>query len=165
MKITSSMDTRKMAKRIQRAVEMGQANKKDVQKAYRRVGAIYVATAKGMIKDADKDIQVQRGGRIGAFVERGTLRRSLGTWNAHKTFPTILAGPRANYPMKKKVKDHSDAWFAHMVEEGDFPEVFGGKNTGHPNYKVMERAMKAAYPRMKMKLYQELRREFEKLMK
>lgn len=165
MKITSKMDVRELNKRIKKAVEMGKANKASVQKAYRRVGAIYVATARSMIKDSPKDIRVQRGDRMGAFIERGTLRRSMGTWNAHKVFPTILAGPRSNFPMKKKVREHSDAWFAHIVEEGDFPEVFGGKNASHPNYKVMERAMKASYPRMKAKLYQELRKEFEKLMK
>jgi hypothetical protein len=165
MKISATMDARSLTKEIEKAVRLGYHNNAEMRKAYRRVAAIYIATAKGMIRDHPDDILVQRGHQASWLVESGTLRRSMGTWNADKTIPTILAGPRANAPMKKKVKDHSDAWFAGIVEEGDFPEQFGGKSSSHPNYKVMSRAMAISQPKMKVKLYQELRKEFERYMK
>jgi hypothetical protein len=51
------------------------------------------------------------------------------------------------------------------VEEGDFPEEFGGKSASHPNYKVIRRAMEATQAQMRVKLQQELKHEFEKYMR
>jgi hypothetical protein len=67
--------------------------------------------------------------------------------------------------MKRKVRATADGWFAHIVEEGDFPAAFGGKSTNHPNYKVMERAMRATEAQMRAKLQQELSKLFSKHMR
>jgi hypothetical protein len=100
--------------RIAKAVEFGELNKAQVQKSYRKIAMIYVRRAQSMVKDAKRTIYVRRRGSE-VMVERGTLRRSMGTWTANKQFPTILAGPRANHPMKRKVAASADAWFAHIV--------------------------------------------------
>jgi hypothetical protein len=150
--------------RIAKAVEFGELNKAQVQKSYRKIAMIYVRRAQSMVKDAKRTIYVRRRGSE-VMVERGTLRRSMGTWTANKKFPTILAGPRANHPMKRKVAASADAWFAHIVEQGDFPDQFGGKSTGHPNYKVHQRAMEAVDATMRQKLIGELQKEFSRYMK
>jgi hypothetical protein len=150
--------------RIAKAVEFGELNKAQVQKSYRKIAMIYVRRAQSMVKDAKRTIYVRRRGSE-VLVERGTLRRSMGTWTANKKFPTILAGPRANHPMKRKVAASADAWFAHIVEQGDFPDQFGGKSTGHPNYKVHQRAMESVDATMRQKLIGELQKEFSRYMK
>jgi hypothetical protein len=67
--------------------------------------------------------------------------------------------------MKRKVAASADAWFAHIVEQGDFPDQFGGKSTGHPNYKVHQRAMESVDATMRQKLIGELQKEFSRYMK
>lgn len=154
----------KIEARIAKAVEFGELNKAQVQKSYRKIAMIYVRRAKSMVKDAKRTIYVRRRGSE-TMVERGTLRRSMGTWTANKKFPTILAGPRANHPMRRKVAASADAWFAHIVEQGDFPDQFGGKSTSHPNYKVHQRAMESVDATMRQKLAAELAREFARYLK
>ena len=154
----------RIQERISKAVEFGELNRAQVQKSYRKVAMIYVRRAQAMVKDADKTIYINRRGAV-IKIEQGTLRRSMGTWTANKKFPTILAGPRVNHPMKKKVPASADAWFAHIVEHGDFPDEFGGKNTRHPNYLIHKRAMESVDATMRQKLIGELQKEFSRYMK
>jgi hypothetical protein len=154
-----------LEKRIQRAVQFGEINKQDASRAYRKISQIFVRKAKAMIKPYPRIIQVSGRKRSTTYVHPGQLRDSMGTWSPDNKFPTVLAGPRANFPMKRKVRATADAWFAHIVEEGDFPAAFGGKSTSHPNYKVMERAMQATEAQMRAKLQQELAKLFAKMMR
>ena len=144
-------------KKLERAAQFGAINEKDVRRRYRKVAQIFVRKDK-------RDIVV-RPNKDALLVYRGQLRDSMGTWSPDNKFPTVLAGPRVNYPMKRKVPATSDGWFAHIVEEGDFPEEFGGKSASHPNYKVIRRAMEATQAQMRVKLQQELKQEFEKYMR
>ena len=167
MKVTTEMQgVERAQKRILKAVKFGILNKQDVQRSYRKVAQIFVRKARTMTKDYPKQIVIHRYVNSKPLVvDPGTLRRSFGTWAPNRQLPTILAGPRANYPMKRKVGKNSDAWFAHIVEEGDFPDAFGGKSASHPNYKITERAIKATQDAMRTKLYKELRSSFAKFMK
>lgn len=154
-----------LEKRIQRAVEFGALNKSEASKSYRKISQIFVRKAKAMIKPYPRLIVVSGKKRSATYVHPGQLRDSMGTWSPDNKFPTVLAGPRANFPMKKKVRANADGWFAHIVEEGDFPAAFGGKSSSHPNYKVMERAMQATEAQMRAKLQQELSKLFTKFMR
>lgn len=154
-----------LEKRIQRAVEFGTLNKSDASKSYRKISQIFVRKAKAMIKPYPRLIVVSGKKRSATYVHPGQLRDSMGTWSPDNKFPTVLAGPRANFPMKKKVRANADGWFAHIVEEGDFPAAFGGKSSSHPNYKVMERAMQATEAQMRAKLQQELSKLFTQFMR
>jgi hypothetical protein len=151
-------------KKLERAAEFGAINQKDLRRRYRKVAQIFVRKAKGMVSPYKKDIVV-RPNKDALVVRRGQLRDSMGTWSPDNKFPTVLAGPRANHPMKRKVPDTADGWFAHIVEEGDFPDQFGGKSSSHPNYKIIERAMHTTQAQMRVKLQQELKQEFEKYMR
>ena len=155
----------KLEQRIQRAVQFGTLNKQDASRSYRKISQIFVRKAKAMIKPYPKLIVVSGKKRTTQYVHPGQLRDSMGTWSPDNKFPTVLAGPRANFPMKRKVRATADGWFAHIVEEGDFPEEFGGKSSSHPNYKVIRRAMEATQAQMRVKLQQELKQEFEKYMR
>jgi hypothetical protein len=152
-------------KKLEIAAKFGQVNEKDVRRRYRKVAQIFVRKAKGMVKPYPRIIQVSGKKRKTLYVYPGQLRDSMGTWSPDNKFPTVLAGPRANFPMKKKVPITADGWFAHIVEEGDFADEFGGKSSSHPNYKVIRRAMQATEAQMRSKLQQELRQEFEKYMR
>ena len=145
----------KLEQRIQRAVQFGTLNKQDASRSSRKISQIFVP----------KLIVVSGKKRSATYVHPGQLRDSMGTWSPDNKFPTVLAGPRANYPMKRKVRANADGWFAHIVEEGDFPAAFGGKSSSHPNYKVMERAMQATEAQMRAKLQQELSQLFSKYMR
>ena len=151
-------------KKLERAAQFGAINEKQVRQRYRKVAQIFVRKAKGMVKPYKRNIVV-RPSKDALLVYRGQLRDSMGTWSPDNKFPTVLAGPRANHPMKRKVPAYADGWFAHIVEEGDFPDEFGGKSSSHPNYKVIRRAMQATEAQMRAKLQQELRQEFEKYMR
>ena len=154
-----------LEKRIQRAVQFGSLNKQDASRSYRKISQIFVRKAKAMIKPYTRLIVVSGKKRSTTYVHPGQLRDSMGTWSPDNKFPTVLAGPRANFPMKRKVRATADGWFAHIVEEGDFPAAFGGKSSSHPNYKVMERAMQATEAQMRAKLQQELSKLFSKYMR
>ena len=166
MKITTEIQGLERAqKRIARAQLYGKVRRADVVKSYRKVSGIFIRKARSMAKDYPEPIRVLRGKTVPITVEPGTLRRSFGNWLPNSRFPTVLAGPRANYPMKRKVAQNADAWFAHIVEEGDFAEEFGGKQQSHANYKITERAIKATKEAMRQKLYGEIRKNFMHLIK
>lgn len=166
MKISASVEGVAAAtRRINRAVAYGKINRTDVAASYRKVSGIFIRKARAMTKDYPETIRVRRGKTVPLDVEPGTLRRSFGNWHPSKKFPTVLAGPRANHPMQRKVQQKADGWFAHIVEEGDFNEHFGGQSTSHPNYRVSKRAIQATKERMRQKLYGEIKKNFMKFMK
>jgi hypothetical protein len=166
MRVTASLEgVDRATKRINRAVTYGKLNRTEVAASYRKVSGIFIRKARSMTKDYPTTIRVRRGKTVPMDIEPGTLRRSFGNWHPSKKFPTILAGPRANHPMARKVQDNADGWFAHIVEEGDFNDHFGGNQKGHPNYKVTERAIKATKERMRQKLYGEIQKNFLKFMR
>ena len=166
MKITTEIQGLERAqKRIARAQLYGKVRRADVVKSYRKVSGIFIRKARSMAKDYPTTIRVRRGKTVPMDIEPGTLRRSFGNWHPSKKFPTILAGPRANHPMARKVQQNADGWFAHIVEEGDFNDYFGGNQKSHPNYKVTERAIKATKERMRQKLYGEIKKNFLKFMR
>ena len=166
MRVSASLEgVDRATKRINRAVTYGKLNRTEVAASYRKVSGIFIRKARSMAKDYPEPIRVLRGKTVPITVEPGTLRRSFGNWLPNSRFPTVLAGPRANYPMKRKVAQNADAWFAHIVEEGDFAEEFGGKQQSHANYKITERAIKATKESMRQKLYGEIRKNFMHLIK
>jgi len=78
---------------------------------------------------------------------RGQLKASMGNWKPNRKNVNIVAGPRANSPMKKKVRETANGWFAHFVEE------FGTQNKG-----VFDRTKKQVIAQMRdkqVKLYRQ----------
>jgi len=143
-------------KRIDRGLQFNEKNMRQMRKINRKVVGIYIRTLKSgsnRVIDYKKPIFVK--GR--QPIEPGTLRKSVGTWTPNKSKAKVLGGPKVGKNARKY-----DAWFAHIVEGGDFADAFGGKNTSHPNYQKFERAKKAVQDKMKRKLYSELRKEFER---
>lgn len=143
-------------KRIDRGIQFNEKNMRQMRKINRKVVGIYIRTLKSgsnRIIDYKKPIFVK--GR--KEIEPGTLRKSIGTWTPSKSKAKVLGGPKVGRNARRY-----DAWFAHIVEGGDFADAFGGKNTSHPNYQKFEKAKKAVQDKMKRKLYSELRKEFER---
>ena len=150
-------------KKIDRASRWNEEDKKQLRKINRQVVGIYVRNLKrgsNRIIDAKKTIKVK--GR--SDIEPGTLRRSVGTWTPEKGSTKVLGGPKYKGG-SGKAQSNNDAWFAHIVEEGDFSHYFGGKNKSHPNYKKFEKAKKATQAKMQSMLLRKLRAEFERFMK
>jgi hypothetical protein len=149
-------------KKINKAIRWNEEDKKQLRKINRQVVSIYVRNLKrgsNRIIDAQKTIKVK--GRDD--IKPGTLRRSVGTWTPEKGSTKVLGGPKYKGG-SGKAQSNNDAWFAHIVEEGDFSHYFGGKNKSHPNYKKFEKAKKATQARMQRMLLNKLRAEFERFM-
>lgn len=146
-------------KRLDHALQFNEKNMREMRKINRKVVGIYIRTLKSgsnKILDYKKTIKVK--GR--KDIEPGTLRKSVGTWTPNKSQAKVLGGPKVG-----KNSSRYDAWFAHIVEGGDFADAFGGKNTSHPNYRKFEKAKKEVQDKMRSKLYSEMRREFERYFK
>ena len=157
---TANVDGLEMVlKRIDRAIEFNKKDMAQMRKLNRQVVQIYVRYLRrpGRIKDAKEVIDVP--GRDP--IKPGTLRNSVGTWTPNKNRATVLGGPRAF----NNVRKGHDAWFAHIVEEGDYADAFGGKNRSGHNYQVFEKAKKKNQEKMRKKLYSGLRKEFERYMR
>jgi hypothetical protein len=157
---TANVDGLEMVlKRIDRAIEFNKKDMAQMKKLNRQVVQIYVRYLRrpGRIKDAKEVINVP--GR--KPIQPGTLRNSVGTWNPNKNRATILGGPRSF----NNVRKGHDAWFAHIVEDGDYADAFGGKNRSGHNYQVFEKAKKKKQPAMRKKLHDGLRKEFELYMR
>lgn len=158
---TATIDGLEMVlKRIDKAVQFNHANMRKMRNSNRKVAQIYVRYLKRRVVSMNRDIVVKRNGRI-RTVTPGTLKDSMGTWTPNKSRATVLGGPKTF----NNATGDKDGWFAHFVEEGDFPLAFGGKNRSHPNYHLFEKAKKATHDKMKAKLYQELRTNFATYMK
>lgn len=157
---TANVDGLEMVlKRLDRAISFNKKDMTEMRKVNRQVVQIYVRYLRrpGRIKDAEKVIKVK--GR--KDIKPGTLRNSVGTWTPNKSRATVLGGPRAF----NNVRKGHDAWFAHIVEEGDYSEAFGGKNRSGQNYQVFEKAKKKNHEKMRKKLYSGVRKEFERYMR
>lgn len=157
---TANVDGLEMVlKKIDHAILFNKKDMAQMRKINRQVVQIYVRYLRrpGRIKDAEKVIKVK--GR--EPIKPGTLRNSVGTWTPNKMRATVLGGPRSF----NNVRKGHDAWFAHIVEEGDFADAFGGKNRSGPNYQVFEKAKKKNQEKMRKKLFQGLRKEFERYMR
>lgn len=146
-------------KRIDKAIRFNHENMSKMRKINRKVVNIYIRTLKtgsNRIIDYKKPIVVKGRSEV---IQPGTLRKSVGTWVPNKSQSKVLGGPKVGRNASKY-----DAWYAHIVEDGNFPQAFGGKNTSHPNYKKFEKAKKAVQAKMQSMLYSELRREFKRYM-
>ena len=157
---TANVDGLEMVlKRIDKAILFSKKDMAEMRKINRQVVQIYVRYLRrpGRIKDAKEVIKVP--GR--KPIEPGTLRNSVGSWTPNKSRATVLGGPRAY----NNVRKGHDAWFAHIVEAGDYGDAFGGKNRSGHNYQVFEKAKKKNQEKMRKKLYSGLRKEFERYMR
>jgi len=151
---------RKIAK-VQKT--MDGAKSKELLKAHREVGKLYIKAAKSNIKNYHEDTVVKKKGKEYPIV-RGQLKKSMGSWRPSRKHVGVVTGPRSNAPMKRKVRPQADGWFAHFVEER--PKAFGPvdpetmKKRKRPpqNRGVFKRTMRQVVPKMKqeqVKLYRQ----------
>ena len=111
---------RKKLGRVER--DMDGSKSKEMLKSHKEIGKIYVKQAKSNIKNYHEDTVVKKKGKEYPIV-RGQLKKSLGIWRPDRRRTGVVVGPRANSPMRKKVRPQADGWFAHFVEER--PKKFG----------------------------------------
>ena len=146
-------------KRLTRAADWSKDDKKNLRKINRKVAKLYVKALKSNSKIFPRDIIVQRGGSR-LVVQRGQIKRSVGTWLPSRGGTWIVAGPRTNALGKRKTKQNADGWFSHIVEGGD---SFGIKKTT-PNTDVFSRSIRQTEGAMRGLRDMELKIEFEKFM-
>lgn len=163
---------RKIEKRLDRAARFGSIKHKEIRKANRAAARTYVPIQRGFIRNFKEDIQI----RPNLIVTRGQLRRSIGVWFP-KGSNIAIAGPRANYAgktkLKRKVRDNADGWFAHIVEMGARPSQMrkGGKRGGAGirintiNSGAFEKGLRAGQPKVKKAQISLYRSEFKRYMK
>ena len=166
-----TLDEKRMArelKQLQRKMQkvqktMDGAKSKELLKAHREVGKLYIKAAKSNIKNYHEDTVVKKKGKEYPIV-RGQLKKSMGSWRPSRKHVGVVTGPRSNAPMKRKVRPQADGWFAHFVEER--PKAFGPvdpetmKKRKRPpqNRGVFKRSMRQVVPKMKqeqVKLYRQ----------
>ena len=128
----------KINRRLRYLAKWSKEHENQVVNLNRRVAIVYLGYLNANIKDFDRDILVQFKDREGFYVRRGTLRRSLGSYQPEDYDKTkLIAGPLTkNIGGRKKgvrtvngrasITKMSDGWFAHIVEGGD---SFGKKKT------------------------------------
>ncbi len=162
---------RQIEKRLDRAARFGSIKHKEIKKANRTAAKQYVPIQR-FIRNFKEDIQI----RPDLVVTRGQLKKSIGVWFP-KGSNTAVAGPRANYAgktkLKRKVRDNADGWFAHIVEMGARPAQMkkGGKRGGPgarlqtPNTGVLTRGLQLGQPKVKSKQISLYRSEFKRYMK
>ena len=123
---------RKIEKRLDRAAGFGEINKKEFRRANRNAGREIVVATRSNLKPYKEDITIHFEDRDNIVVKRDQLRKSIGVWFP-KSSNTAFIGPRANTagkrPLKRKVRDNADGWFAHIVDMGARPGQMrkGGK--------------------------------------
>lgn len=148
-------ELRKAYKKLERVEQnMTKSDSKDMMKAHKEIGKVYVKAARRNIKPYHKDTVVKKKGKEYPIV-RGQLKKSLGMWRPSRKRTTYVAGPRANAPMKQKVRQQADGWFAHFVEQR--PKKFG---TPDPDYvKARKRAPqnRGVFERTKRQVYKEMK--------
>ena len=167
-----TIDERKMMrelkiaqKRVQKVSKaMDGAKSKELLKSNREIGKTYIKAAKSNIKNYHEDTVVKKRGKEYPVV-RGQLKASMGSWRPSRKHMGVVTGPRANAPMKRKVRPQADGWFAHMVEER--PKAFGPANPETlkkrkrppQNRGVFKRSMKQSVPKMRqqqLELYRKI---------
>lgn len=134
----------KINKRLKYLARWSQLHENQIVAINRRVANVYLGYLNANIKDFDRDILVQFKDREGFYVTRGTLRRSLGSYQPDQQDKTkLIAGPLTKninprnkrgvrtFNGSKSISRMRDGFFAHIVEAGD---SFGVKkqtvNTG-----------------------------------
>lgn len=152
--------TKQFEKRLNRAANWSKEDKKNLRRINRDVAKLYVKTAKSNIKSFPRDIIVQRNGSR-LVVQKGQMKRSMGTWLPSRGGTWVVGGPRTNALGKRNARENADGWFAHIVEEGD---SFGRKKTT-VNTGVFKRSMRAVDSGMRSLRNQKLRKEFERFMR
>ena len=126
-----------------------------------RVADVYNNALRANVKDFRSDIKVQFKDRDDIIVKRGTLRRSIGTWQPDRNRILVMSGPRTNNVGRRKVGRRSDAFFAHIVEGGD---SFGRKKTT-PNTGVFKRSQRATQQRQRKLYVTLLKQRYERYMR
>lgn len=146
--------------RLNKAANWNKEDKKNLRRINRDVAKLYVKTAKSNIKSFPRDIIVQRNGSR-LVVQRGQMKRSMGTWMPGRGGTWIVGGPRTNAIGKRNARANADGWFAHIVEGGD---SFGRKKTT-VNTGVFKKSMRAVESGMRSMRDQRLRKEFQRFMR
>lgn len=146
--------------RLNKAANWSSEDKKNLRRINRDVAKMYVQTARANIKSFPRDIIVQRrGSRL--VVQRGQMKRSMGTWLPSRGGTWVVGGPRTNALGKRNARANSDGWFAHIVEGGD---SFGRKKTT-VNTGVFKRSMRAVESGMRSMRDAKLGKQFESYMR
>jgi hypothetical protein len=123
----------KLTKKIEQLAAIDRKRAKEIRNEARKIATEnYVKRVKQSIKDFPTDIVVVKKNGTRITIPKGTLRRSIGTWQPKGSKTVVAAGPRSgNF---RRLPENRDGWFAHFVEYGNFPQAFGGKkvtaNTG-----------------------------------
>lgn len=152
--------TKQLEKRLNKAANWSKEDKKNLRRLNRDVAKLYVKAAKANIKNFPRDIIVQRnGGRL--VVQKGQMKRSMGTWLPARSGSWVVAGPRTNALGKRNTRENADGWFAHIVEGGD---SFGIKKTT-VNTGVFKRSIRSVESAMRSLRDAKLRQTFERYMK
>lgn len=148
--------TRQLENRLNRAAAWSKEDAQKLRDIDARVAEVYNAALKANIKDSPVDIRVYRSQQLRQTIKKGTLRRSIKTFRRKSV---TLAGPKTTFKRgRDKKTNRTDAWFAHIVEEGS---GFGpGRNKG-----VFMRTQKATAGRMQKMREELLKREFERYMR
>ena len=140
-------ELKQLAKKVEKIQQrMDGTKSKELLKAHKDIGKMYHQQVKRNIKNYHTDTVVRKKGKEYPIV-RGQLKASMGNWKPNRKNVNIVAGPRANSPMKKKVRETANGWFAHFVEE------FGTQNKG-----VFDRTKKQVIAQMRdkqVKLYRQ----------
>jgi hypothetical protein len=90
-------------------------------KSHKEIGKIYVKQAKSNIKNYHEDTVVKKKGKEYPIV-RGQLKKSLGIWRPNSRRTGVVVGPRANAPMRKKVRPQAD-WLVCSLRGGAAQEI------------------------------------------
>lgn len=151
---------KKVEKRVNKAASWNKDDKKNLRRINREVAKMYVKAAKSNIKSFPRDIIVQRNGSR-LVVQKGQMKRSMGTWLPERGGTWIVGGPRTNALGKRNTRENADGWFAHIVEEGD---SFGEKKTT-VNTNVFKKSMRAVESGMRSMRDNLLKKEFQRFMR
>ncbi len=146
-----------------------------VKGIHKKVAAIARKAIKAKITNHPKTIYVRRTGRLGGKpgpnydIERGTLKRSIKTFDARGSKTSVMVGPRSGIIEKKgpgagSIRD--DGYFAHMIHDGDLPKHMGGAGSYNgPNRNFYQKAMTPAiFEQMRLKLVSLYRTAFDNFM-
>ncbi len=156
-------DLQRFTTRVKYCARFGQKNAKKMVSINKKVGKDgYIKEAKSKINDSAKDVQVWGDGKKGMIVERGTLRRSLGTWKTRRGETNVFAGPRSGHVHQSVKGTNRDGWHALIAEGGHAGD---SKSHNTDNRHVFQKALKNTQGAMKVAQYAAYRKEFKKYMR
>lgn len=143
--------------------------KKELRAEGHRIGKVAVRVLKNKVNMSSKDfVWYHRGakgigakgtGKVDRTVPKGTLRRSIRTWNSRGSKINVMVGPRGG----KRFSDRYNAYFAGIVEGGHS----GGMNrsVGSRFYNRLTPTLMAIQPRMRRIQHIAYKRVFERYVK